>query len=76
MLYAHGTIIKEGRKDMKNIVKVLMRRDGLTESEAVKELSYVKEEIADAMSEGDFNLVEEIMLYDLGLEMDYIFDLI
>lgn len=61
---------------MKNIVKVLMRRDGLTESEAVKELSYVKEEIADAMSEGDFNLVEEIMLYDLGLEMDYIFDLI
>ena len=61
---------------MKNIVKVLMRRDGLTESEAIKEVQYAKRAITDAISDGDFNLVEEIMMYDLGLEMDYVFDLI
>ena len=57
--------------------KVLMERDGMTEEEARAETRAVSNEIHEALSiGGSYGDIEDILLYDLGLEMDYIFDLI
>ena len=60
---------------MDKIVKILMKRDGMTEKEAKELYQHTKSEVLDAMGEGDYNLVEDILYCDLGLEMDYIFDM-
>jgi hypothetical protein len=56
---------------MKNeIIEVLMRRDGMTQAEArklLRELRAMVEEGADP---------EDILYEELGLEPDYIFDLV
>lgn len=59
---------------MKSVKQILMERDDMTESEAEELIAYVKEEIEIAAADGDYELVEDIMLGDLGLEMDYIFE--
>lgn len=57
--------------------KVLMERDGMTEEEARVETRAVSNEIHEALSiGGSYDDIEDILLYDLGLEMDYIFDLL
>jgi len=56
--------------------KVLMKRDGMTEEEARAELEYVKEEINDLVACGDYEGVEDLLMYDYGLEMDYILDIL
>ena len=61
---------------MNKIVKILMKRDNLTEEEAKNQFEYVKEMINDAVSSGDYDEVEDIMYSELGLEMDYIMDII
>ena len=53
---------------MNRVVKILMKRDGLTENEAKDLIAECRE----ALYEGDS---EAIMDY-LGLEDDYIFDII
>lgn len=67
---------KEGRKTMNRIVRILMNRDGMTESEAKSLYKEVRAEFNDAVAAGDYELAEEIMACDLGLEMDYIFDML
>jgi hypothetical protein len=54
---------------MENLKQVLMRRDGLTSEEADREIEFMQEEIADGMD-------PEEVLYEQGLEPDYIFDLL
>ena len=61
---------------MKNIKQILMDRDDMTAEEAEDLIAEVKEEIRIAAEDGDYSLVEDIMYGDLGLEMDYIFELI
>lgn len=61
---------------MKSIKQILMERDDMTEAEAEDLITEVKEEIQIASSCGDYELVEDIMYGDLGLEMDYIFELL
>ena len=61
---------------MKSIKQILMERDDMTETEAEDLITEVKEEIQIASSCGDYELVEDIMYGDLGLEMDYIFELL
>lgn len=61
---------------MDKIIEILMNRDGCTRDEALKVFNEAKEAINDAMCCGDMELVEEIMQDELGLEMDYIFDII
>ena len=61
---------------MKSIKQILMERDDMTEAEAENLIAEVKEEIQIASSCGDYELVEDIMYGDLGLEMDYIFELL
>ena len=54
------------------IVKALMTRDGMTREEAEARVDEVRELI----SEADPWEVEDILAEELGLEMDYIFDII
>ena len=57
------------------IIEVLMNRDHMTKEEAVNHYRYVREMINEAVSNGDYDEVEDIMYSELGLEMDYIFDI-
>lgn len=57
---------------MKQIIEILMKRDGLTAKEAKKEYLQVRESIYEALEYGGYDEVEEILMCDVGLEMDYI----
>lgn len=61
---------------MKSIKQILIDRDGMTAEEAEDLIAEVREEINIASQCGDYALVEDIMYGDLGLEMDYLFELI
>ena len=61
---------------MKSIKQILMERDEMTEAEAEELIADVREELAFAMETNDFTYAEDIMYGDLGLEMDYIFELL
>ena len=54
------------------IVRILMKRDGLSREEAIERV----EEVREMISEADPWEAEDIMADELGLEMDYIFDII
>ena len=54
---------------MSELKRILMERDEMTEAEADEQIS----EIRDLVYEGED---PEELLYDIGLEPDYIFDLI
>lgn len=55
-------------KKRNRVVQILMDRDGLSESEAKERV----EECRRALNDGEF----DAMYYYLGLEDDYIFDII
>ncbi len=61
---------------MNEIIKILMERDEMSKAEAIEYYKEVKEMIDKALEAGEMALVEEIMYGELGLEMDYIFDII
>lgn len=61
---------------MGRVERILMKRDGLSEEEAKSLVSETKSELKCAIESGDYDLAEEILAGDLGLEMDYVFDLI
>lgn len=54
------------------VVRILMKRDGLTREEAQERL----EEVRELISEADPWEAEDIIADELGLEMDYIFDIL
>jgi hypothetical protein len=57
---------------MNKVVEILMRRDGMTREEAEEKVQEVREMIVCA----SVLEAEDILIDELGLEMDYIFDLI
>lgn len=61
---------------MKKVIEILMKRDNLTRQEAVDLVHDVQDMLEDAIANGDYDEAEEIMYSELGLEMDYIYDLI
>ena len=62
---------------MTDFEKALMNRDGLTEDEAKLARKQAREEFYNIMDEcGEYDDVEEMLLGEYGLEMDYIFDLL
>lgn len=61
---------------MSRIIDILMKRDGVTKEEARNTLQETREMINDAIASGNFDEVEDIMYSELGLEMDYIDELI
>ena len=54
------------------VVEILMNRDGMTREEAEEKVQEVREMIVCA----SVLEAEDILIDELGLEMDYIFDLI
>ena len=62
---------------MTEFEKVMMDRDNMTREEAREEREMISDEITSAIESGaSYSEIEDILLYDCGLEMDYIFDLI
>jgi hypothetical protein len=59
---------------MNNVVAILMRRDGMSRAEAIALVTKVRGMIEDA--DGDYDEAEQIMIDELGLEMDYIMDIL
>lgn len=54
------------------VIRVLMERDEMSREEAEERL----EEVREMLSEADPWEAEDILADELGLEMDYIFDII
>jgi len=61
---------------LSEIVKILMRRDGLSKAEAVETVKNFMEENSQLIENGDYDALEEALMGDLGLEPDYIEELI
>ena len=61
---------------MNRVIKILMRRDDLTYEEAKEAYLKCREAMIEAIEEGDTFEAEEILRSELGLEPDYIFDVI
>ena len=59
------------------IIQILMQRDNMTEQEAKARFQEVNEMVQDAITSGNsYDEVEDIMSCELGLEMDYIDDIL
>jgi hypothetical protein len=61
---------------MQEIIEILMRRDGLTQTEAKDAYYDCRDAMMYAVDNGDFLEAEEILRMELGLEPDYIFNFI
>lgn len=59
---------------MNRIIEILMKRDGNTEKEAKARLEEVKDMLVECNY--DVDETEKIMMEQLGLEMDYIEDIL
>lgn len=66
------SLIKE-RTNMREIIDILMQRDGMTYDEARRFLKEVREEIAGAIeNQTPIEEIEDIVMSELGLHPDYI----
>ena len=61
---------------MEEIIKILMRRDGVSYEEAEQMYLDCKSELMDAINGTSCLDPEEVLMGELGLEMDYIFNFI
>ena len=61
---------------MEHITDVLVRRDGITEEEAERQVADFREEIDDLIMEGDLEGIEDALMDDFGLEPDYLMDVL
>lgn len=61
---------------MNEIISILMKRDNLTREEATNVYQEAKARIDEAIANDSVFEVEDIMMEEFGLEMDYIFDII
>lgn len=57
---------------MREIINILMRRDGISENEAYNLLDDCMEELQDAIMQGNYIDAEDIIASYLGLEPDYL----
>ena len=67
---------KGAETGIERIIAIIMRRDELTHKEAASVVNEAREMILEAAASDDYDEAEEIMYSELGLEMDYIFDLL
>ena len=58
------------------VVDILMNRDGLTKEEASDLVNETRQCIYNVLEGGSYDEVEDIMYENLGLEMDYITDIL
>lgn len=58
------------------VVQILMDRDGVTEEQALSMVEDCRSELYDAMEGTSLTDIEDIIMLNLGLEPDYLFDII
>lgn len=63
-------------KREERIIQILINRDGCTREEAEAQVENAKSELFDAMYGTSLNDPEDVLMTELGLEPDYLFDLI
>lgn len=59
---------------MNRVIEILCHRDGISVKEATARVRSVQEQLASANY--DYDEVEDILANELGLEMDFVMDLI
>lgn len=60
-----------------NVVDILVRRDRISKRDAVARVKECKRRLyEEAIPQGDYEAAEDIMADELGLEMDYIYQLL
>lgn len=60
---------------VRNIITILMRRDGMSYDEAERYVREVQEEISNEILAGaSLEEIEDIIMDELGLEPDYVID--
>lgn len=63
-------------KGKKQVVGILMRRDGMSQSDAEALVEETLGMVSDSLECGDVNEAEEIWMSELGLEVDYLLNVI
>lgn len=58
------------------IIKILMNRDDLSKEEAMEVVKETKEMVESAIRSGDYTAAEDIFMEELGLEIDYMVNLL
>lgn len=58
------------------VVQILMDRDNLTKQEAVEQVNKVRKMLYEVIESGNYDEAEDVMYSELGLEMDYIDDIL
>ena len=58
------------------IVETLMRRDNISREEAKEQVKAFKADLMEAIESGDYNYAHDMIMDDLGLEPDYLDELI
>ena len=58
------------------IIKILMNRDDLSKEEAMEVAKETKEMVESAIRSGDYTAAEDIFQEELGLEIDYMVNLL
>ena len=58
------------------IIRIIMKRDDMSHTEAARVVNNAREAIIEAAASGSYDEAEEIMYSELGMELDYLFDLI
>ena len=61
---------------MEKIIEILMRRDDMNRKEAAEVVKEARKALMEAAADGDMEAAEEVLYDQLGLELDYLFDLI
>ena len=61
---------------MNKVVEILMRRDGISEEEALEAIQDCREQMLYFCARGDYSMAEDCITEELGLEPDYIFDIL
>lgn len=61
---------------MNKVVEILMKRDGMSQADAELLVEDTRSELIDACYGTSLTDVEDIIMNNLGLESDYLFDIL
>ena len=59
-------------RDIEDIIRLIAKRDGLSFNEASNVVDECVRDLHEALSDGNINELEDIVMWDLGLEPDYL----
>lgn len=61
---------------MNRVVGILMKRDSVTKEEAESRLAECRRLCDECLEDGNYDGVEDTIASELGLELDYLFDIL